>query len=331
MDIQSKDSKKILIKSITRTTSATGVHNLVHPTSGKKLGKNKIGKSPDRIQAPLSRKTGKLLTGLNKPWTEKGKQKVDEKTGRPLLLQHKMERKWNLPDGYLTDRRFVRGDIPKEDSMTYYQKKAWSLRDGSNLFDLSNMDDELGYYVMLEHRKVANSEKEWKAHKWPKATHYISLENESESIKHKKNAVKVKAFASLSDSKLTSTMKDKFVKVLDLARATSQLSTEQVENLLYDYIEKSSFTAGSNIDKFNELFVLNKEAAGRLELEARYLLKSALDSRVIYEKQGSYTWPRSKGSLVLGDTYQETIDFLLSPKKESLIEELREAIKFKTT
>ncbi len=66
------------------------------------------------------------------------------------------------------------------------------------------------YFVALDSKFIANSEREWKSHKWPNAQFYISLENESEELQHEKNSKKYKAFAKL-DSELLTTSKKKEV------------------------------------------------------------------------------------------------------------------------
>lgn len=188
----------------------------------------------------------------------------------------------------------------------------------------------MGYYVMLASSKVANSEREWREHKWPKAEFYISLENESDEIKHKKSSLKAKAYAALESSDLTSALKRKIVSLLDIASTRSSLTTEQVENALFDFVDKSTFLAGSNIDRLNEVLGLLKTPHGREQFEARYLLKQAIDNRVVYEKQDTYTWNRSKGPIVIGDRYSEAIDFILNPKKVAEVEELMAEIAAKS-
>lgn len=187
----------------------------------------------------------------------------------------------------------------------------------------------MGYYVMLGSYLVANSEKEWREHKWPRAIYYIALENESESLKYKKNELRIRAIGKLSDNDFTDTYKRKVVSLLDLAPSRSDLTTEQVNNLLFDYIEKSAFTPGSNIDKFTEVTGLLNTPLGREQLEARWILAQALDYRIIYEKQDTYTWVRPKGAIVVGDRYVDAVDYILNPKKNAEVEELMAEIQFK--
>ena len=260
---------------------------------------------------------------------EDGKQLKDEK-GNLLTLQHKMEKKWHLDPGYLTNRAWRKGDSRKEEDFTYYQRMAWKVNDGATVLDLDQFDDEMFYYVALDSHLIANSEKEWKEHKWPKATHYIALENENEELRFNKNQLKSKAFADLHKDTMTPTIKEKMVAVLELSNSFAKLTQEQVQNLLFDYIDKTTFNPNSNLDKFNALVKLLETPTGREELECKYILKQGIDSRVLYEKQGAYNWARPSGLLVLGEGQAEAMEFLLNPKKQSIVEELREEIKLRT-
>jgi len=140
------------------------------------------------------------------------------------------------------------------------------------------------------------------------------------------------AFAALHSKDLTPSWKRKIVVVLDLASARSELTEEQVDNLLFDFIDKSSPTTvgPSNIDRFMDTASLLKGKLDREKLEAKFLLKKALDYRVIFEKQGTYTWNRKTGPLEIGATKSESEEFLLNPKKQALVEELEEEIKAKS-
>jgi len=320
---------KVFIYSIPRP-SAFGIQDWTGTSSGKKMLKTKIGKCKDGRQAPWSPKYAGYVNGLSyKPWVENGEQLKDTQ-GIPLTLQDKMEQKWNLPKGYLTNKAWMRGDSMREEDMTYYQRKRWPLNDGCTVLDLTNFDDEMFYYVCLDASFCANSETEWRQGKWHKATHYIALENEAEEIKFNKNQIKSKAFSDLHNADLTPTMKAKFVAILELSNAFSNLTQEQIHNLLFEYVDKSTFTPNSNIDKLNRLNKLLETPTGREEIEAMFLLKQALDSRIIYEKQGSYNWVRPEGHIVLGENYGEAIGFLNNPKKTILVEELQREIKLKT-
>jgi hypothetical protein len=179
-------STKVFIYSIPRQT-ATKVSDFTSDVSGKKLKKTKIGRATDGVVALYNPRYGGLANGLSyKPWKEDGKVKVDPDTGRHLTLQDKYEQRFNLDPGYLTNRPWRKGDSHSEEDLTYFQKARWVLNDGCTVLDLDNFDDLMGYHVMLDSKFVANSEKE--ISQWPKATHYIALENEAEEIKFKRKS-----------------------------------------------------------------------------------------------------------------------------------------------
>lgn len=324
-------TKKVFIYSIPRPT-ASGISDWTNDVTGRKLQKVKVGKCTDTIMALYSPKVGGLANYISyTPYVdpETGTPFLNEE-GKPMMLQEHLEKKWNKPKGYFTNAAPGR-EVVSPDNLTYFQKQSWTLNDGSTVLDLGNMDDEMGYYVALASYLVANSEREWREHKWPRAQYYIALENETDQLKAKRNEVKSKAFAALHLPDITDAYKRKTVSLLDLASSKASLTTEQVNNLLFDYIDKSGFTPGSNIDKFNEVINLVNTPHGREQFEARYILKQALDTRVIYEKQGSYTWVRPSGTLNIGDRYVDAVEFILNPKKQQEVEELQLEIKAKLT
>lgn len=325
-------SKLVFIYSIPRET-ATKISDWVNDNSGVKLKKVKIGRCNDRFSAAYNPKVGGLANYISyTPWMEPltGKQKTDE-TGKGLTIQDQLEQKWGKPKGFFNNAPTVKNYKGDGSDLTYFQTLIVTLRDGSTVLDLDNMDDEMRYYVCLASSRVANSQREYQEHKWPKAQWYIALENESEEIKYQRSEYKSKAFAALHDKDMTEAYKRKFVSLLGISSTRSALSQQQIHNLLVNHIETSSYTVGNNIEKFNGLFNMLKTPHGRERLEMMYILQQAIDNRVVYEKQGTYTFLRPVGGpLNIGDRYDEVIDFLLNPKKNAELEDIREAIKQKS-
>lgn len=323
-------SRKIFVKSIPRE-SAFNIHNW-KSNSGKLLEKTKMGRCDTKLMALYSERVGGLANYISyNPWIDikTGKIKIDS-NGKDLMLQDQLEEKYNLPKNYLTNKVQRKNTSLKIDDLTYYQTKVWSFQDGTTVLDMDTMEGELGYYMCLASPYVANSEKEWREHKWPKALFYISFENESDTIKYQRNIIKVQAFAKLASDLMVPTIKRKFVSLLNLASTKSDLTNEQVDNLLFDYLEKSTLTnQGSNIAKFNALHGLLATPKTREEFEARYLLQQCLDTKVVFEKQNTYTWVRPSGNIVLGERLEDVLEFLQSPKKTKEVEELQEMIKQK--
>lgn len=314
-------SKQVFIKVIPRDT-ASKIHEVRDSRTGKKLNKTKINDMcKDTIQALWSPKVGGLKTGLYK-------MKDSLEGDNEITLQDWAEKRWGLQKGFLTNRPWRRGDSMDPDVMTYFQKKGWKLNDGTTVLDLDNMDDFCFYHVCLESKYIANSEREWKEHKWPKAKYYIALENESENIKYKKTQRKAKAFGALHDNDLTLPWKRKFIVILDIASDRLNFTEEQVNNLLYDFIDKSALHDGpTNLNKFINLFEALKRKDGRVEVEAKYLLKRLDDWRIVIEKAGTYTWLMK--DMQIGFNKAEALDFLTNPKKQPLVDEIVEELNAK--
>lgn len=322
--------KKVFIHSIPRTESATGLHEWTDLRSGKRLNKTKVGALTGTKFAILSsNKIGGYATGLYKPWIENGVQKKS-KDGSDLILQDYYEQKHSKPKGFYTNiLSDSRGERFDEKSRTYIETLFIIMSEGTTVLDLDNPEDEIKYEAILESHFFANSEKEWRSYKWPKAQFYIALENESDEIKYQKSVAKSGAIAELHSSDLSLPYKRQIIIILSISNARTILQEAQVHNLLMDFIEASTGTVGSNIDKFKELTNLVKTPKGRIELESRYLLQEAQDFSVIREKQGSYIWVRPTGTITIGETYAEAIDFILNPKKAILVDELKDEIKIK--
>lgn len=321
-------SKLVFIKSIPRQT-ATGISEWTSEASGKKLYKTKIGRAVDRIMALYSAKVGGLANYISYNYytdPATGQPVLNEKK-QPITLQEHLETKWNKPPGYFSNQAASRNYKGDGSDLGYYYQKAWILRDGTTVLDLNLMDDEIGYYVMLASSLVANSEQEWRSHKWPKAKYYIALENETEELRHSKNKLKARCLGTLEQMEFTDKMKRTVATLLGLVNAKSEISTFQVYNLLVDYIETNNVT---NLEKYLSFVNLIKTSDGRTRLDAMWTLALAKDLGIIYSKQDTWTWITPQGQQInIGDRYAEAVDYLLSPKKETELDEILTQIKEK--
>lgn len=313
--------------------SVLGLHNHVDPNSGKRLNKTKIGNTEDTIQALYNVRTGKLSNYISTtPWLDESGQPKLDKSGRALTLQQKLEIEWNFAEGELTDEPVGNVDdvYNGKKGLTYFQSKSWPLSDGCTVLDLGKKDDLMCYYVCLASKLVANSEKEWRAHKWPSAKYYIAIENEADEISYKVNQNKLEAYAMLSSPEMTPILKRKIAILLQITNVKADVPDLVIDNALYVFIDKADNKQLSNITKFKELFNKATKPDSRIEFEARYLMERALAWRVFSEKQGTYTWIRSKGSIELGNKPESVVAFLIDPKKQDLVEELEKEIKLKS-
>jgi hypothetical protein len=325
-------SKLIFIYSIPRTT-ATGISEWVSESSGIKLKKTKVGRATDRISALYSTKVGGLANYISyNYYTDPLTGEVQhDAQGNKILLQEYLEKKWNKPPGFFSNQAASRNYRGDGSDLGYYYQTFWELRDGATVLDLSKMDDEIGYYVMLASSKVANSEREWREHKWPKATHYIALENESEEIKYARTQLKSRAFAILHSPEVGLSYKQKMLAILNITTTKVPYTEMQVHNMLSEYIESSTYTPNSNIEKLINLTNLLKTKDGREKFEAMFILKQAMDRRIVHEKKDTYTYFRTNGNtVVIGERYSEAIDFITNPKKITDVEEMLEQIKQKS-
>jgi hypothetical protein len=318
---------KIVVKSIPRTTvtKVSEFRNLGKSgVKGRKLNKNKIfDHCKDGRRALYSKSIGGLKTGLYKI------HHTDEQ-GKEITYQEWAENKWNLPKGFLTNRPFRKGDSSKHEDLSYYQKKVWYFNDGTTILDLDNLDDFCCYHMMLESKYFANSEKEWKGHKWPKAEFYISLTNESAELKYKRNRLKTQAFAKLEDNDFTLPWKRKFTVLLGISRSRTTLTEEDVVNALYEFIDQNQTQTGqvkSDVQRFIELYNKLEDADGRERLEKHYLLEELMDYNIVSEKASTYKWI-SKGREI-GFSLEEAVDFLNHPKKQSQVDDMIAELKLK--
>ena len=318
---------KIVVKSIPRSTvsKVSEFRNLGKSgVKGRKLQKNKIfDHCKDGRRALYSVSQGGLKTGLHK-------EHHTTENGKVVTLQEWAEKKWNQPKGYLTNKAFRKGDSSKHEDLTYFQKKVWYLNDGTTILDLDSFDDFCGYHMMLESKYFANSEKEWKSHKWPKAEFYISLTNESSELKYKRNKLKSTAFAKLESNDFTLPWQRKFVVLLELAQSRTTLTEEDIVNSLYEFIDQNQTRSGRlkpDVQRFLELYAKLETADGRERLEKQYLLEELMDYNIVSEKASTYRWV-SKGSEV-GYSYEEAIDFLCHPKKQAQVDDMISELKLK--
>lgn len=323
-------SKLIFIKTVPRET-ATRISDWVSDTSGVKMKKTKVGRANNKVMALYSAKVGGLANYISynyhtDPITN---QPVLNEKGQPMTLQEHLEKKWNKPAGYFSNQaasKHYRGD---GSDLSYYYQKYWTLRDGTTVLDMSQMDDEIGYYVMLASSQVANSERELKEHKWPKAQWYISAENESNELKYTKNQILTKAYSLLGSSSFTDVLKRKAVAILEIVSSKGPLTTEQVFNLLHEYISSSNFLPNSNIEKLTNLTNLLKTKDGQEKFEAMWILKQAQDhGSIIYPKQDVWYWKKENGqTITIADRYADAVEFITNPKKSSEVEEILNQIK----
>lgn len=336
--------KKVFLKTIPRET-ATKISDYRNESGERvaKLNKTKMGRCKTKLDCPYSSKTRRNITGLDIPYDIDGvKNPYKNKTNLPqefvylkdkeqISLQEYMEVKHGVRKDYYTSRAAKGRDNfnTKGADRPFFWDFTYAMNDGTTMLDMDDRNEELAYYMFKspEYKKVANSEQEWRQHKYPYAQFYISYENEGEELKFESKKRLNRAVAILEGEQLqdVETMK-KFVKILKLAKDISTVT--QGYNLIDTLIKTDKSTgAVSGLNRFLELAKLLDTAEGRERLTAKAELADYINHWIITEKAGTYTWV-SKAQ-VIANREEEAIDFLVNPGKDIERSELELSLKSK--
>ncbi len=235
-------------------------------------GSIRYSKCFERLTIQSQRGTGVLNTGL----TEE-----DER---------RLEKKMNMASGTLSrynsdywNKFYI--DVPKE---------------GKQL-DLANPKDELTYFVLKAHQRVANSEME--RFDSPFAEYVMTSVEQEARVENKKSKLKRKAYKVFSNMNTTE-MKD-VLKVLG-KRAGDDASVDFVESQLDKIVtdDPAQFIATVEDPTF----------------EMRAFIDDCLSSRVLMKNGTKYTLP---GGDVVGYTLEQTIEYLKNPDNQEVYLDLK--------
>ena len=235
-------------------------------------GSIRYSKCFERLTVQSQRGTGVLNTGL----TEE-----DER---------RLEKKMNMASGTLSrynsdywNKFYI--DVPKE---------------GKQL-DLANPKDELTYFVLKAHQRVANSEME--RFDSPFAEYVMTSVEQEARVENKKSKLKRKAYKVFSNMNTTE-MKD-VLKVLG-KRAGDDASVDFVESQLDKIVtdDPAQFIATVEDPTF----------------EMRAFIDDCLSSRVLMKNGTKYTLP---GGDVVGYTLEQTIEYLKNPDNQEVYLDLK--------
>lgn len=336
--------KKVFIKTIPRET-ATKISDFRNESGERtsKLNKTKMGRCKTKLTCPYSSKTHRLITGLDEFYSEDGvtnpykdNAKLPQefmyiKDKEKITLQEYLEVKHGVRKDYYTSRpaKARQNFDTKGADRPFFWDFSYPMSDGSTMLDLSNSKDEAAYYMFKspEYKLVANSEKDYRSHKYPYAQYYISYENEGEEIQFASKKRLNRAVAILEGEQLqdVETMK-KFVKILKLAKDIS--SVTQGYNLIDTLIKTDKSTgATSGLNRFLSLAELLDTPEGRERLTAKAELADYINHWIITEKAGTYTWVSK--AMVIANREEEAIDYLVNPGKQIEQEELSLSLKAK--
>lgn len=325
---------KIFIKTVPGRETATKMHEWRDNKSGKSLRKSKQGGCKD-VYCPMhSRKIGALNTGalldiVDNPYFGEDKSKLGKgweylSDKKEITRQELLEKKHGREPGFYTNRSYRKGDKDR----TFMQTLKLPLNDGTTIWDTNNPIDEIRYFVTLKHPFVAASLEEYHAHKKPKATHYIALQDEDVEVRVKQAKSRNKAIARLEDEDFIDDNKLLVLKALGWNNRQYTMRGKDMYDLINDKIAGAKLNEPDNdIVKFNKIYDLLKDEVGRKELSTRAFLQDLLDTRVVSNYKETYTWI-SKG-IVLGsrkDGEDSVLEYLTDDTKQVEHKQLKAAV-----
>jgi len=332
---------KVQIKTIPGRETASKIHEWTDQNTHKPLGKSKVGNAKDEYCLFPSKRlggnlnTGKMLDIIENPEFGKSKEELGKdweylSDKKEITRQEYLEFKHGKPRNFYTNKKGVTGQ--PADAKTYMQKLKLPLSDGTTILDTANQDDEIRYYAFFDHTLIATSLDQYRKHLKPKATHYISSQDEDIEIRLRGAKLKNKAIAKLESDDFIDD--NKLLVLKALAWNNKQLTLRGKD--MYDIInEKLHSVYGESVDsiespvnKFLKMYDLLGDPAGRTELSARAMLQDLLDTRIISNVKETYTWV-SKG-LILGHRKEgegSVLEFLLNPDKALEYEQLENELK----
>lgn len=328
---------KIFIHKIPKP-SASKITEIINGKTQRRLNQTKIdGRIKETFQAPLSAKTQRLATGLDKEVDNplKGETITSPEfqflaTQDKVVLQHLVEYKFGLPKGNLSNERADPNNKKFLENPTYIQTFKFQCNDGLTVLDLSKLNDLLAYYICLEYHRFANSKAEYEAGKFPYADYYLATVDEGEEEKFSKKQFKDKAKAELTMGVAAdSDMQKKFVKLLLPNIGKGRLSDVQAYNALSEAVDANERYKDGEVflTKFNKLIALQRDAVGKARFNALVLIQEGINTYTISERAGTYTWLAK--DMIIGASKEKAVDWILDPNKSDLIDELREQIETK--
>lgn len=235
-------------------------------------GSIRYSKCFERLTVQSQRGTGVLNTGL-----------TDED-------ERRLERKMNMSQG----------------TLSRYNKDYWNKfyidvpKEGKEL-DLANPKDELTYFVLKAHQRVANSEME--RFDSPFAEYVMTSVEQEAKVENKKSKLKRKAYKVFSNMSTTE-MKD-VLKVMG-KRVGDDASVDFVESQLDKIVTESP-----------EQFLTTVEDP---TFEMRAFIDDCLSLRVLVKNGTKYQLP---GGDTVGYTLEQTIEYLKNPDNQEVYLDLK--------
>ena len=191
-------------------------------------------------------------------------------------------------------------------TLSKYNKDHWAMfkidvpKDGLVL-DLNNPEDEVKYFVLKAHQRVANSEME--RFDTPFAEYVMTSDEQEAKVENQKSKLKRQAYKVFS-SMSTTEMRD-VLKVIG-KRAGDDASVDFVEAQLDKYLTDSP---QEFIDTVNDP-----------TFKMRAFIDDCISSRVLVKSGTKYKLP---GGDIVGYTLEQTIEYLQNPDNQEVYLDLK--------
>jgi hypothetical protein len=245
---------------------------------------------------------------------------------KKIRLQEMLEYKHNKPMGYYTNQVSDIRNSFKMDDAPFYQKPESRifLRDGVTYLDLNNPIHEVNYYMLREHKMIANSYEELSTN--PNATHYI-VDEQERVVRENKDSRKMNKFGAALEKVIDmpdGTIQD-FAKALGITKIG--LSKEEAYSEIDNHVKKND----SNYEDFMNLFNMWDDLATREKFSAYVELAKFLsvpglitirNNKLFWTKPANdggmrelWDWKSKKDfveNFLLNGAYQETVEILRS-------------------
>jgi len=235
-------------------------------------GSIRYSKCFERLTVQSQRGTGVLNTGL-----------TDED-------ERRLEKKMNMSQG----------------TLSRYNKDYWNKfyidvpKEGKEL-DLANPKDELTYFVLKAHQRIANSEME--RFDSPFAEYVMTSVEQEAKVENKKSKLKRKAYKVFSNMNTTE-MRD-VLKVIG-KRAGDDASVDFIESQLDKIVTEDPQEFLATVE--DPTFIM------------RAFIDDCLSSRVLTKSGTKYVLP---GGDVVGYTLEQTIEYLKNPDNQEVYLDLK--------
>lgn len=195
------------------------------------------------------------------------------------------------PGTYTSERSSFKSMDKTLKQNSFFEQYTLTLRDGVNVFN-NDMDGQLAMLCARACSKIANSKNEFNT-----SLHdfYIGQEHEAAKEKQNRRQKQAKAVKVLEEIKENYTGFTLYQIATVLQVVSGSVNEHIVNNKLDDFIWVQDKNLDSRIERFQNVVKGIKTVEGKEKLYLTYVFQQAINTNVIYIKNGNYFWPNKKG------------------------------------